>query len=547
MPVALSLSRRHSFRAKVGAALALILLADFLFFLQEPGWTIGLFALAWAAALAAVVPAVPGNRPARLALALAFLYAALLVDDPDPLGVLLFGTALSLAALLPRRDFDDAWRWALRLILHGVSAVIAPFADLARLSRLPRPARFGPRAVIRLVALPIAGSLIFLSLFAAANPLIESALAMVRVPQLDAETFLRIIFWALVLCATWPMFRPRAIALRPAINGGASPVDLPSVSTASIALSLAAFNLLFAVQNGLDLLFLWSGAPLPEGVTLAEYAHRGAYPLIATALLAGLFVLVTLRPGSETAQRPMVRRLVVLWVGQNLLLVASSILRTIDYVEAYSLTVLRLAALAWMALVAVGLMLICWRMLRERSGAWLINNNALAAAIVLSAAAAVDLGSIAAEWNVRHAREVDATGAELDLCYLRSLGPSALVPLARFEARLPDGALRERVRHVRSRLLDRAQAGEGDWRQWTWRNARRLAAARDALGDAPPPAAPAPWGRDCDGRPLPPQPAPPVPETAPEVSAPPEPPSGAPPSTGPAKPSAAPLTAGVER
>ena len=66
-----------------------------------------------------------------------------------------------------------------------------------------------------------------------------------------------------------------------------------------MTLSLAAFNLIFALQNGLDIFFLWSGAPLPEGMTLAEYAHRGAYPLIATALLAGLFVLVTMRPRSR--------------------------------------------------------------------------------------------------------------------------------------------------------------------------------------------------------------------------------------------------------
>ena len=84
-------------------------------------------------------------------------------------------------------------------------------------------------------------------------------------------------------------------------------------------------------------------------MTLAGYAHRGAYPLIATALLAGLFVLVTLRPGSDTVRIPLIRRMVVLWVAQNVFLVASSILRTRDYIDAYSLTRLRVAALAWMA------------------------------------------------------------------------------------------------------------------------------------------------------------------------------------------------------
>jgi len=548
MPAAVSLFRRRSFLAKAAAVVALVALADFLFFLQEPGWTIGLFALAWTVALAVAVPAVRHHRAAIVALAAAFADACLLADDPGPIKWLLFWIALSLAAMLPGRRFDDAWQWALRLFIHGVSTAYAPIADLVRLSRLQRPpARFGAGALLRLAALPILGSLVFLSLFAAANPLIENALAAIRLPSLDAETIVRAIFWTFILFMTWPAFRPRAVATGLSLEGGHGLV--PPASTAVVTLSLAAFNLVFALQNGLDLIFLWSGAPLPEGMTLAAYAHRGAYPLIATALLAGLFVLVTLRPGSETAQRPIVRRLVVLWVGQNVLLVASSILRTIDYVDAYSLTVLRLAALAWMALVAVGLMLICWRLLLERSAAWLINANALAAAIVLSAGVTIDLGSVAAEWNVRHAREVDGTGAEIDLCYLNQLGPSALVPLAWFETRIGNPALLERVRYVRGRIVGDMRRRQADWRQWTWRDDRRLAAAEATLGDAPPRARVARWGRDCNGRPL--RPPPPIQvarEAAPkaDVPSPPVAPNDLPSAT-PGEPPAAPLTPGAER
>jgi hypothetical protein len=68
-------------------------------------------------------------------------------------------------------------------------------------------------------------------------------------------------------------------------------------------------------------------------MTLAEYAHPRRLPLIATALLAGLFVLVVLKPGSETARPPADRWLVVLWIAQNLFLVASTALRTLDYVD----------------------------------------------------------------------------------------------------------------------------------------------------------------------------------------------------------------------
>jgi hypothetical protein len=264
-----------------------------------------------------------------------------------------------------------------------------------------------------------------------------------------------------------------------------------------VTLSLIVFNALFLLQNGLDLAYLWSGAGLPEGITLAEYAHRGAYPLIVTALLAGLFVLVALRPGTETAERPLIRRLVVLWIVQNVFLVASTAHRTLDYVAAYSLTGTRIAALAWMALVALGLVLIGWRLLRGKSGAWLINANAAAGLSLLALSTVVDSAAVAAAWNIRHARDTGGRGAELDLCYLNRLGGSAVVSLAELERRPIAPALRDRVRAVRIGSQIRLEQSQADWRSWTWRGARRLARVQALTGQNNPR-----WpseSRECDG------------------------------------------------
>jgi hypothetical protein len=339
---------------------------------------------------------------------------------------------------------------------------------------------------------------VFLTLFAAANPLISGALEDVRSPRLDLALLLRLVFWILVLLAVWSVLRPRLPRrAKPAPRARPKTV-FPSVTVTSSALSLIVFNAVFALQNGLDAAYLWGRAGLPEGMTLAEYAHRGAYPLIATALLAGLFVLVVLKPGSETARRPLIRWLVVLWIAQNLFLVASTALRTLDYVEAYSLTRMRIAALIWMGLVAVGLVLICWRLLRNKSGAWLINANALATLAVLAAVTIVDLGAVAAAWNVRHAEETGGRGPELDLCYLGSLGSSSLVSLAKLEAEPGTRELRERVGYVRARNQATLAQAQNDWRRWNRRDARRLTKARRLTPARAPASATAP--RDCNGR-----------------------------------------------
>jgi hypothetical protein len=115
--------------------------------------------------------------------------------------------------------------------------------------------------------------------------------------------------------------------------------------------SLCVFNLLFALQTVLDLTYLWGGADLPSGMSHSQYAHRGAYPLVATALLAAAFVLIAMRRSGPGDHSRLIRGLVLAWIMQNVLLCLSSILRLGLDVEAYSLTGLRIAAGIWMGLV----------------------------------------------------------------------------------------------------------------------------------------------------------------------------------------------------
>lgn len=476
---------RRSFLTKVACALALVVLADVLFFGQGAGWTAGLFSLDWIAAVALARPGVLASRPSLAALAAASLFALTLIDDPGTLAFLLVWAALSLAVLWPRLDaFDDAWAWTCRLAVHPFSGLLRLAGDAVVWTRAWRRAPVGLRRLVPLLALPVAGTGLFLALFASANPVIRDTLTSLDPGVLFRDiTPLRVGFWALTGVMVWGVLRPghllRLAAPPPAERR--PPSAIPGVSTASVTLSLIAFNALFALQNTLDVAYLWSGAPLPGSLTLATYAHRGAYPLIATALLAAVFVLVALRPGSPLAANRLLRRLVYLWIGQNVVLVGFSIERTMNYVDAFSLTALRLAALIWMALVAVGLVLICWRLWRRRTTAWLINTNAIAALSVLMGCTVVDLGAVAASYNVRHNKAVAGSGPELDLCYLRNLGPAALLPLVELARRDLPVETRNNVHGLRRLLMAELEEAQADWHRWTFRNARRLDAARAAI------------------------------------------------------------------
>jgi hypothetical protein len=478
-------SARYSFLAKMVFVVPLIAATDALFHDEVGSWLGGLM-LAWTVVLMIARPALR-RGPALVAGGAASALALVTAGSPGLLAWAMFWVAISIAALLPRADgFDDAWRWAVRVAAHGVTGPITPVIDLLRLFR-PRPhrGRMTARAVAAMLALPIAMGAVFVALFASANPLIAHAFAAIRLPSIG-----EVAFWLAMLALLWPAFRPSRWPTRIVTALPDAEVTLPGASMPSVLIALGLFNAIFAVENGLDIAFLWSGAALPAGTTMAGYAHQGAYPLIVTAILAGVFVLATLKPGSATASNPTIRRLVTLWVGQNILLVASSILRTCDYIQAFSLTELRVAALIWMGLVALGLALILWRMLTAQSARWLINANALAATVVLAVSTVVDWGAVAAIWNVRHAREVVSTEPALDLCYLDRLGPSALPALLELEQHPLPQSLKDRVVRVRQDVMigswsyeDGGIVGsQANWRSWTWRNARRLQQAKALLG-----------------------------------------------------------------
>ena len=201
----------------------------------------------------------------------------------------------------------------------------------------------------------------------------------------------------------------------------------------------------------------------------ASYAHRGAYPLIATALLAAGFVLAAMRPGGPAEHSRVIRPLVYLWVAQNVLLVLSAILRLDLYVQTYLLTWWRVAAFIWMVLVALGLVLIVARIVMNRSNDWLIRANLVTLTATLYVCSLFNFAAIIADYNVSHSREAAGKGVSIDMNYLFSLGPQALPAIDRAIAlRGFDATLVSR----RGCLVEQQRREMASWRSWGFRGWR---------------------------------------------------------------------------
>ena len=437
--LALPSSRARFARGSTARALAALLLlvatGDWLCFALRPGAGVAIFAGCIIAAVFGTAVTRPTAK--RLIIAAIIVLPAqlpwLLAPDALAFGLSLLGTASAAACL---SGVDTAYWPRTRAILGSLVWRIAP--DLFRAWPIREPSAagtIGPAALLGWI-LPALGGMVFLGLFADANPIISSSLSAAS-PQilLQALTLTRLLFWLALASMAWPFLVPPALPATgvPSSRTARSGTWRAVFGTLPISRALILFNLLFAIQTGLDAAYLWGGATLPRGLTYAAYAHRGAYPLILTALLAGGFAILATRPGSAPAVSRSVRLLVLLWIAQNLALVGSSILRLCLYVQVYSLSELRLASFIWMLLVFVGLVLIILRILWVRSDAWLLRANGFAGVFTLYIFGCLNFPWIVAQYDVTHCREVTGSGEALDLDYLQGLGPQAIPALDRYQ------------------------------------------------------------------------------------------------------------------
>jgi hypothetical protein len=257
--------------------------------------------------------------------------------------------------------------------------------------------------------------------------------------------------------AAWPGVAEAVSPAAPARAGPGRAAFL--INPGSVRNSLLLFNLLFLVQTVMDLGILTGGVGLPQGMSYAAYAHRGAYPLVATALLAGLFTLIT-RP--MTGNDRQLRGLVYLWLGQNMLLVATAAVRLHLYVQAYALTYLRVAAFIWMALVLAGLVLMVLQLHRGHGNRWLLRRCFAALAAALYICCFINFANLIAGYNLSQ----DTPLQRRDSVYICRLGPAAHPAIHAHEARTGRPLCGRPLRYTPGRTEIT------DWREWGFRRWR---------------------------------------------------------------------------
>lgn len=449
------------------AGLGIMWFADHVLWSVRPGAGVAALALVCGIVAIAGSSAVLHRQFAAHAILIVAVLPVIVAVQPLSIGLLAVGIAC-LVVILNGRPLR-----ALGQLPHALPRALA--SDMAWLGRKAGRARLAPPRPLELVrrwAMPVGLGLVFALLLIAANPVAEGWLDPFSRWRLEAlPAGQRQLLWAGAALLAWLSLRQTAIAAALGTPAGrratvrtATPGRGGIFNAESVARALVLFNLMFAVQTGLDLAYLWGGATLPEGMSYAEYAHRGAYPLLITALLAGLFgILVQPWLGDRAG----LSALLYLWIAQNVALVLSSILRLDLYVGAYGLTGLRVAAFVWMGLVAAGLLLMVVQLVGRRSLGWLFTGVGGLAIATLYLCAFVNFGGLIARHNLSRPE------LPLDAVYNCLLGEGAAPAILAFEAR-----------HGRQLCPGPATiiSEPLDWREWGYRNWR----LRRSLAEAAP-------------------------------------------------------------
>lgn len=487
-----------------GPELALVALADWLFWHRFPGLSLPLFCVAVAAVAAMMRPARRGWGPWAIATLLLAAAVAPAVERLTPLSAAFAVAGTLLSVRLGTRAADGRWPRRIRAaaldIAGGPGQLVRDL--LRRRGLVARRRSFRPERPLPWLAwiAPVVLTAAFAALLAGANPLIAGWIAGLPLPSVDDVLHIlpRSLFWLAVLAATWPMVRyrrrmPGAVEPRVVVpNADARELDRLAallLSPAAVLRVLVLLDLIIGLQIGLDGAYLWGGLALPDGLTYAAYAHRGAYPLVATALLAGGVALAIRRPGAPPPSG-FAAALLPLFLAENVVLVISAMERLGLYVAAYALTEWRVAAFAWMGLVALGLVLIAAQGVLGRDGRWLLRANVFAGLAVLYGWCFLDVPRFVADYDVAHCAEMKGEGPSLDVDAVVALGPEAVPALDRYLLGFRPDIQHVAASHWRGRLAAEARADRADWRGWSlagWRLARYL----DMSGVAEPATPPA--------------------------------------------------------
>ncbi len=326
------------------------------------------------------------------------------------------------------------------------------------------------------VILPLGALLIFFGLYRSSNSVFEALTDNIDLSFISIEWFFFLITGLLMM---YGYFRHKIIPPFQRFDEGApmemKPRERPTmfdsllsenVENRSGIVMFALLNLLILVLNVGDILFMSGGSVLPEGVSLSDSVHQGVGALIVSIVFAVLIILFYFRGRLNFFQgNNAIKGLAILWIGQNLLMVASTAYRNFDYIDAHGLTLKRIGVYVYLLLTIIGLVFTAVKLLKIRTNWYLVKAVSWSFYIILAISPLVNWDRLVLESQVKVAQQDNKA---LDVHYLIDVSSYCYPTVYEYLQNHDDENLRWDLERKIGRFLTKSE--NDDWRSYNQRN-----------------------------------------------------------------------------
>ncbi len=423
------------FRIKDYTFLIAVALYSYLFYNQHFGINLLLFNVFLLGALIYEVPLKQWSRP---------LWAVAVGSFTTAIGVVIINSSLvifaNMASVILCLGYIEHTRSSIFIsFLNGTYSILAsPIIHLARkLQGEPKGAdeKSIPTSRLRYFrfvtyALPIIITLVFLSLYANANPAFSEILSQLDFSFISWGWVWFTVGGMLLLFGRFYVTTIReldqwdtqtgndVIRIRKKKKTDFHPLSLKFELRTGLTL-LVLLNLLLFVFNAMDISYVL-GATLPEGVSHSEYVHQGVYTLIISIVLAILIIIYFFRGNLNFYRRNVtLLTLTYVWIAQNTILALGIAYKNSLYIEEYSLTYKRIGVFVYLFLVTSGLLTTYIKTRQKKNHWYLLRKNTWIAYLLLVAMSFVDWDYVITKVNL-------TKNGDIDYSYLLKLSDSGL-------------------------------------------------------------------------------------------------------------------------
>jgi len=357
----------------------------------------------------------------------------------------------------------------------------------------------GRRALpARVIGIPIAVSVLFLIVFAAANPVLSRDFSTLW--NHIGDFLERLSDYLNMHRLIRPVARSEFIDRLMELTSRLKPCEITQrdeVNFLVAIITLVCVNLVFLGYNCIDAVYLYFKATLPAGITWTAYTHAGCgwltFALFLSTVVLGFIFWHEL---NFHARAPLLKRLAFIWIAQNAVLAVGTLRRIYMYIDYSGLTHLLLTGVYGSLLVMAGLLIMTLKIHGNRNAIWLLRRYVSAFAIGLTILALTPIGFVCASYNVPRIQQQKLHA--MWPIVLKDLTAEALppiIPLMDYHRKDGNMAKQKLVREGVAAILGQhlvrlEQEEKRPWTQWqasSWWALKHLRDAREKIYATVPP------------------------------------------------------------